>query len=488
MRTCPQGVPVWQAKAFGPIGRFSNGQPFTLAAWEASIANSSSSISDFNAIGGASEDCLFLDVYVPRDVLQKSHTDSKKREGASILVWIHGGGYVLGSKRGLPTPNSDPVGLLGYGQQEDSNAMIFVALNYRLGAPGFLAGPEVQKDGSLNAGLLDQRLALEWIQQNIHLFGGSADRVTVMGESAGGGSALLQTTAYGGSKGPAPFQQVIAQSPAIIPTYAQPPSTFHDFLSLLNVTTLIEARTLPSQSIISANARQIQFSPPNSYIYGPVLDNSFVPAPLSLSLQRHGPFSKSIKILSARNLFEGAFFFDPNVKTDADFRAWIPKSIPGLSDKAPEYLTTTLYPPLFDGSQGYTDQSSRQMALWGEAVIDCTAVLASNAFETSDSYAYDFAVPPALHTQDLSYTFNPPSSPIALYPKAQKAMQQAITSFTAGGVPLIKEDGGQSRPFPRWDGDERGRVVRITGEGAEIGERVVDGGRCEWWNGRGFED
>lgn len=267
--------------------------------------------------------------------------------------------------------------------------MIFVALNYRLGALGFLAGPEVQNDGSLNAGLLDQRLAIEWIQQNIHLFGGSSDRVTVMGESAGGGSVLLQTAAFGGSKGPAPFSQVIAQSPAIFPTFQQPESAFHDFISLLNATSLAQARTLPSQAIISANARQIQASPPTSYIYGPVIDGSFVPSPLSASL-RHGAFDKSIKVLAAHNTFEGAFFFDNNVKTDADFRSWLQWSIPGLSTQAVDFLTSTLYPPQFDGSQGYTDQASRQMSLWGEAVVDCTALLINDAADKSHNYACKF--------------------------------------------------------------------------------------------------
>jgi carboxylesterase type B len=67
------------------------------------------------------------------------------------------------------------------------DGLVFVAMNYRLGAFGFLAGPSLQAAGGVaNAGLLDQRLALEWIQKNIHLFGGDPERVTIMGESAGG--------------------------------------------------------------------------------------------------------------------------------------------------------------------------------------------------------------------------------------------------------------------------------------------------------------
>jgi carboxylesterase type B len=71
---------------------------------------------------------------------------------------------------------------------------IFVSINYRLGAFGSISGPTLQEDGVANAGLLDQRLALEWVQQHIHKFGGDPERVAVMGESAGVGSILLQIT------------------------------------------------------------------------------------------------------------------------------------------------------------------------------------------------------------------------------------------------------------------------------------------------------
>jgi carboxylesterase type B len=72
-------------------------------------------------------------------------------------------------------------------QTKGSDGAIWVAMNYRLGAFGFLSGPTfLEQGGVANAGLLDQRLALEWVQKNIHLFGGDPDNVTVMGVSAGG--------------------------------------------------------------------------------------------------------------------------------------------------------------------------------------------------------------------------------------------------------------------------------------------------------------
>lgn len=72
---------------------------------------------------------------------------------------------------------------------------MFVTINYRLGAFGWLSGPEFQASGGIaNAGLHDQRLALEWVQKNIHLFGGDPNRVTIMGSSAGASSVLHQIT------------------------------------------------------------------------------------------------------------------------------------------------------------------------------------------------------------------------------------------------------------------------------------------------------
>ncbi|CAM1505200.1 Fc.00g108370.m01.CDS01 [Cosmosporella sp. VM-42] len=472
-RLCPQGVPVWQAKAFRPIGQYSNGKPFTLESWESDIKNSSVPEGDFNGV--SSEDCLFLDVHVPRKIFKRASEKSKKKCDAPVLVWIHGGGYVFGSKNGVPTPGYDPVGLLKHAQQYD-DGMIFVALNYRLGALGFLASPEVEADGALNAGLLDQRLALDWVQQNVHLFGGNPDRVTIMGESAGGGSALLQMTGSPNDTDiKAPFAQVIAQSPAIIPTAVAPESAHSDFLALLNVSTLSEARQVSSEAIIQANARQIGAAPPTTYTYGPVKDNKFV-QDLPLELFKKGAFDKSVKVLAAHNALEGGFFFDANVETEDEFHAWLQRSIPGLTDSEREELENNIYPANFDLGLGYVDQGSRQMALWGEAVIDCNFLAINEAFE-GNSYAYEFNVAPGLHIQDLTYTFNNPTSP-AFKPKAQDILQTAITSFVINGTPVSKA-GSCPEQFPHWGSDKT--LVSINGDGIKISTNNVNETRCAWW-------
>lgn len=130
-----------------------------------------------------SEDCLFLDVFVPEDVL----ASAGQGHGAPVLVWIYGGGYTSGDK------NENPAGLLAASNSSTNGDVIYVSFNYRLGSLGFSSGPSfLAEGGTANAALHDQRFALEWIQRYIHLFGGDPNRVTVFGESAGGGSIMHQ--------------------------------------------------------------------------------------------------------------------------------------------------------------------------------------------------------------------------------------------------------------------------------------------------------
>lgn len=91
-----------------------------------------------------------------------------------------------------------------------SGNIIYVSIQYRLGLFGFLGGAEVAQNGVLNAGLLDQRAALDWVQRNIRGFGGDPSKVTIWGGSAGGGSVTYQLIA-GGAYDEPPFSAAIAE-------------------------------------------------------------------------------------------------------------------------------------------------------------------------------------------------------------------------------------------------------------------------------------
>lgn len=203
-KICPQASPAWGYIAQQFVTALLTGQlssfNYTRSQEELAALLESGALSR-PPDPRTTEDCLFLDVIVPKAIFDNSNNRHRQKQGsgAPVLVWyvplslsiasklidsrIYGGGFVGGEKAAF----FNPGGLIRSSQTDGSPGVIFVALNYRLGALGWLAGPTLQGAGGVsNAGLYDQRLALEWVQKYIHLFGGDPAQVTVMGESAGG--------------------------------------------------------------------------------------------------------------------------------------------------------------------------------------------------------------------------------------------------------------------------------------------------------------
>ncbi|KAI8957936.1 sterol esterase [Daldinia sp. FL1419] len=163
----------------------------------------------FQTVTGQTEDCLTMRVQRPKD----TKADAK----LPVLFWIFGGGFELGSPQMY-----DASSLISNGVSQ-GKPFIFVSVNYRLGGFGFLAGKEILADGASNLGLLDQRMGLEWVQDNIAAFGGDPEKVTIWGESAGAISVFDQMALYGGNNtynGKKLFRAAIMNSGSVIP--AQP--------------------------------------------------------------------------------------------------------------------------------------------------------------------------------------------------------------------------------------------------------------------------
>lgn len=116
------------------------------------------------SIDDMTEDCHFLNIYVPAD----AEPDSK----LPVLFWVHGGGFVNGSGSAAWYDGSNLA----------RRGTVVVTFNYRLGVFGYI--------GDRNLGLLDQVCALRWVNENIAAFGGNPDNVTVFGESAGGSATV----------------------------------------------------------------------------------------------------------------------------------------------------------------------------------------------------------------------------------------------------------------------------------------------------------
>ena len=117
------------------------------------------------------EDCLHLNIAVPESA----------PAGTPVLVWVHGGAWVGGS---------NDIYRIDHLARE--TGLVVVAINYRLGALGFMPHPAFDADANGALGFEDQRLALRWVQQNIAAFGGDPGNVTLAGESAGAASVCLQ--------------------------------------------------------------------------------------------------------------------------------------------------------------------------------------------------------------------------------------------------------------------------------------------------------
>ena len=143
-----------------------------------------------------SEDCLYLNIWVNED---------DKTEKKPVMVWIHGGAYVVGS--------GSQASYSGANLVQKQSDIIMLTINYRLNMYGFMDFSSVPGGENFGTapcnGLLDQAMALRWVHENIAAFGGDPDNVTIFGQSAGGGSVSILPVMKEANRY---FQKVIAQS------------------------------------------------------------------------------------------------------------------------------------------------------------------------------------------------------------------------------------------------------------------------------------
>jgi para-nitrobenzyl esterase len=213
-----------------------------------------------------SEDCLTLNVVTP---------EAPSAEPLPVMVFVHGGGYILGSSA---TPLYDGAALARRG-------CVYVSVNYRLGALGCLdlsslSTPDITIDSNLY--LRDLVLALQWIRDNIAQFGGDPDKVTIFGESAGAciTATLLTVPAAEGL-----FARAIAESPASgLVRSAEISAEFAKrFVSLLDVDTedaAAELLRVPAAQLVQAQHQLIDQgmeSRLGAFPIGPVIGDDILP-------------------------------------------------------------------------------------------------------------------------------------------------------------------------------------------------------------------
>ena len=262
-----EGVVAFLGLPFGepPVGDLRFKPPVAVDAWDSPVDASEfgpacaqpAEAGTGTLYDNQSEDCLTLNVWTPS-------ADGKKRP---VMVWVHGGGWIY---EGTEDPLYSGEHLAARGD------VVVVSMEYRLGIFGFSHFDEIP--GSGNAGLLDQKLAFEWVRDHIEAFGGDPNNVTLFGESAGGMSATA-LMAMPSAKGL--FHKVIAQSGAGSTAretgYAKAVSD--ELLGAAGVTDLNELLDLSTEELVTAQDLMLEVAFLGDLLFGTVVDGDVFPEP-----------------------------------------------------------------------------------------------------------------------------------------------------------------------------------------------------------------
>jgi para-nitrobenzyl esterase len=199
---------------------------------------------------GPSEDCLYLNVWAPEAAFAGSSPDKVK---LPVMFWIYGGGFMAG---GSSEPRQD-------GGNLSTKGVVVVSCNYRLGMFGFFSHPEAAKESPHNAtgnyGLLDQLAALQWVHDNIALFGGDPENVTIFGESAG---SLSVSGLVASPRASGLFQRAIGESGAFFragigprPRAEAEQADVKFAEAAFGTSSLEKLRALPAEQILEASRK-----------------------------------------------------------------------------------------------------------------------------------------------------------------------------------------------------------------------------------------
>ncbi|KAF6525076.1 hypothetical protein HZS61_010871 [Fusarium oxysporum f. sp. conglutinans] len=469
-RICPQAIAAWEVYTSFTGPDFLSGKISTLTDDHKHALHEPS---DLKIVidPRETEDCLFLDVVTPVETF-----DSPVKKLAPVIFWLSGGGYTTGEKGWF-----DPAGLIKASYASSPEGLVFVSANYRLGALGWLAGTKLDPGNDANrpanAALYDQRLALEWIQENIHQFGGDPTRVTIMGESAGGASIYHHLTAFGGKDKTTLFQRAIPQSTGWVHIANEKleNDVIDKFLALAKVPDLKAARKLSTEEVQEANRLLISNSAWGTSTTGPFVDGLYVPENPD-KLFAEGRHIQKVDVLIGFNEDEGLIFTSPESNDNAGYRKFLESTYSNASPETLDHIETKLYPPVFDGSYGYTNQTGRASITKAESEFTCKYGFLQAAYGNR-AKSYRFNVYPGLHGSEMHYTFyNGPKRNPEVDEAIAVGFQELLTSFVAiGNATSLAAPQG----VPVY-GEER-RMLYIGNEGFGITTDATVPERCKFW-------
>ena len=380
-----------------------------------------------------SEDCLTLNIWAPAAA-----------RGAPVFLWIHGGSLWTGSGRES----------LYDGTRLAERGIIVVTINYRLGALGWLAHPQLSAQSpqgiSGNYGLLDEIEALKWVKRNIEAFGGDPANVTIAGESAGGLSVLYLMTSPA-ARGL--FAKAIAQSsymismPSLKESRYGMPSAEQSGAALaatLHASGIAQLRTMDPQQL--NNAAAVAGFGPWGIVDGQILKEQMVGA-FDRGNQAHVPVLVGFNSGEARSL---RVLVPPVPASAADYEQVIHERYADLAD-----AFLRLYP---SAQMPESALATTRDALYGwtaERVVTKQAALGVPAY----LYLFDHGYPAmdqanlhGFHASELPYVFGTLDRTPPLWPKipaapAERALSDAMIDYWAS---FARDGRPRSAQAPTW--------------------------------------
>ncbi|GAA6010827.1 hypothetical protein JCM11491_004552 [Sporobolomyces phaffii] len=372
-----------------------------LGTYEAAALGQNPLAASTSVPNNQSEDCLTVNVFRPQGTSSNS--------SLPVLVWIYGGGFLFGQ-----SSTYDPTAIMLQSMATEK-PVIYVSLNYRLNSFGFLPGQQAQDDNStsINAGLLDQRMAIEWVHKNINSFGGDSSKVTIFGESAGAISVAYQMLAYNGNisssyDGKPLFRGAIMESGA--PTPAGPASRGQkSFDTIANATNCTSGdqisclRKLSAGALLNATNLLPNLNAVSSLAipFLPRLDYKFI-SETADKLVAERRFAQNVSIISGNNWDEGTILTlgtGLNITTTDALNNWLATTMSPNSTAEQRSRLLELYPEdvtagsPFDTGDLYAlaPQSKRIAALLGDSVFQAPRrSFLNQTKETQPTWSYAF--------------------------------------------------------------------------------------------------
>lgn len=330
------------------------------------------------------EDCLHLNIYAATSERPKP-----------VLVYIHGGSFMRGS-------NND-LSIQGQRLAAGTDSVV-VTVNYRLGVFGFLDFSDIDARFSSNPAVEDLLLALRFIKKNIAAFGGDADNITLMGESAGGSLAALLSTLLSDDT----FHKTILSSPVPTAFISKEKSDerTHAFMKTADLSSVDELCEMPAATLVETAAAFCESSKLGFSTFSPAVDGALV-TKTPLRMQHEGLVKKRPTLIGV-TADEMSFLQLPLVADRWGIRNVLPRQLERESEAFIEKMEA-LYEEIF-GKEHHLTQ------LYSDLIIRVsTAWYAAETAAKQDVWLYNFAhagplvsrTPlKAFHTIDLYYLFD----------------------------------------------------------------------------------